>query len=261
MEDVLEYMLVNFYKNWEDAYKIKTISKLWKKVIDKLELTFASAEFTHRAFMKKKEWKRKRCEMYKELMTKEYGILYLGYHYTILHENYKFDLSKRISIKAKIHYKNIDNLQKVGLVYTWNEWKDVIFWEGPSYRKNNKKTHIYPNIDNYICDPCLKKIKGECGCRKKDFYRDEEKWFYNKSNNGLIMENTNIVEFTLTIDISMRMMGRFSRKKLWLALYIEDKNGNKYWDNNGGWNYEIKTTNVHDKEDILDFFDAGWQGS
>ncbi len=28
--------------------------------------------------------------------------------------------------------------------------------------------------------------------------------------------------------------------KCWYALYVIDTNGNWFWDNNGGWNYEVK---------------------
>ena len=26
---------------------------------------------------------------------------------------------------------------------------------------------------------------------------------------------------------------------LWFALYVDDQYGNRYWDNNGGWNYQL----------------------
>ena len=157
---------------------------------------------------------------FNSLQNQPIGIEYKGYSEIILNENYKFVEAFSYTLHAKTYGLAV----KAGVVFTEDRWKSTEWIVGNDIRKIEP-----PKI---LEDPLQEMIKkGEYDCEK------EINWFYDCEGNGWINENS---EVSFKIIFPVDYAGRYWNFKVWFAFFVEDMHGNRYWNNNNGWNFDLE---------------------
>lgn len=114
----------------------------------------------------------------------------------------------------------------MGLVFTTDEWRNT-HWIIENY-------HKFTDEFNLELSSSIGGIENLKYCNRHSVSPSENKIFY------------------------------LATDKIWFSLFVEDHEGNRYWNNNGGWNYEIKIVSsisyLRDKQpDLIKIYNTGWQ--
>jgi len=139
-----------------------------------------------------------------------------------------------------VHILDHAKLRRTGVVYTKSRWKTVHWIVG-----EDEQTTPLPDD---IPDPWSEMVM------KNQYLQElEERWFYNTKNNGRVTKDG-----TVSFNIVERYHPGLSNEvgPLWFALFVEDINGERFWDNNGGWNYEASG-----EPGLLASEERGWKGT
>ena len=172
---------------------------------------------------------------FKILQNEHLGIEYKGYSKVILNENYKYIAA----INYILHAQTYGFAVKAGIVYSTDRWETTKWIVGEDIRKNK-----HPIL---VQDP-----RPEMNRKGKYSHKKENNWFYDNSLDGWITE-TSQVSFKITFNV---FPGFYMKRECWFALFVEDMHGNRYWNNNNGWNYDLE----HSKMLSCDS-SRGWTGT
>eukprot|EP01112_Ceratiomyxa_fruticulosa_P022611 TRINITY_DN8339_c0_g2_i2.p1 TRINITY_DN8339_c0_g2~~TRINITY_DN8339_c0_g2_i2.p1 ORF type:complete len:275 (+),score=25.73 TRINITY_DN8339_c0_g2_i2:322-1146(+) len=207
-------------------------------------------------------WDYERFTHYKQHLREDVSVHYLGYDLGVQWENYKRIDSVRILIKAHVHARySIEDVVRVGIIYTWNHWENVNFMVGPDER--------------YEPPPEFPKYPHDEKNSKRFFDNEARYFFHDKSNCRLFKSSPHEGFFSINLHFGTSL-SRYQRpfsncnhtnysSNLWFALFVDDKYGNRHFDNNNGWNFEARTWmhSYYNKppNGFLKQTNHGWQGT
>lgn len=154
---------------------------------------------------------------------KNIKIAYTGYYDDELEYDDMMNQAHRYVISA--HVFEPSSIAKVGIIYTWDNWRTVQeFVRSGEELYQEMLINGYFYADSYNC-----KIQSN-NTVNINF------WFWNMGFNN----ETTIVHSNYHNDYYSP-----ERSILNFTLFVEDFNGNRFYDNNNNNNYEIKTTNMY----------------
>jgi len=234
-DDVL-LSIFSFVAREDDFMTLRLIDKRFCKLIEQTSRMKQLKEACSQLDAIQNHWKKT-----------DLSILYFGHEIIILNETYKRVGAYAINIKCNINISNERKrkaLNRTGIVYTTDRWKTAK-WIVEDYR---------PTCHNEapIKDPYDQMVEENC------YRRDlEEAWFFYVTNNGRVQSN-GFVCFKIFRYPSWTSWEWYP---VWFAIFVEDRNGVRFWDNNGGWNYEIKIDRSEKNDKLLRWRERGWMGT
>ena len=183
-----------------ELLNFRLVSKGWKKIIEQVPSLISFIESDY-------------FKAIVELSQKPIAIKYLGFDRIVMAYNYKYDISDCNILRIKV-LAEPGLAVRAGVVFTFDEWKSTHWKEGLD-KRNNEEPYVVP-------DPMEEMKKYNMYLSDK-----EEDWYYSDTYSGWIFDNG---------DVAIKI---YNTKYCWFALYVDDKYGNRYWDNNNGWNYDF----------------------
>jgi len=208
----------------------------------------------------------------------EIYVHYEGFDYGTFWENYKMDVGIRVCIRGRVggSVSNMQRLRRVGIVYTFTEWRDVHWENGPDRVASDSawSPPKRPDLEAYRRPQVKQTTDNATDFDLAKFHEDEESWFYgDASYNGrlgtlqdqeirfeFVFADSNwTVNWGNNINQGCHDCLSFC-KHMWYALYAEDWNGYRSWDNNDGWNF-VAARRKNSPGLLMEKFDYGWRGS
>jgi hypothetical protein len=104
------------------------------------------------------------------------------------------------------------------MVYTWNQWKDTLYFLGA----DEQCTPLPKDVPKFPLPEMMQ--------QRRYLGNEEDYWFYYSGDSGRVFLNGNVV-------VKIYKFDDRHHGELWFALFVEDIYGNRFWDNNQGWNY------------------------
>jgi len=235
-----------------------------------------------RRFISKDEWLMERFERWCKAVSKDSApavvIQYQGYEGAIMWENYKFIDGIRVKVRCRVWSATpIEDIVRVGVVYTNSQWREAHWREGDSsgslWLSDPRGRDAYPDTEDFRVVPVSVNPdrSNPSNYDTEAFYSAESCWFSRRDLDVVLQKidsHTGFFTFKF-FDTSSWAGYRPELNQFWFAVYADDKHGRRYWDNNNGWNYEAYTREYYVRYEksklceggLRDVRDCGWQGT